>query len=126
MLIRIIMSGTAKKVVLFAFQGEVMCFAHILLNALDMQAKGYDVKVVIEGESTKLIKTFYDNPEAPFRPLYLKVKDTGLVDAVCKACATKMGSIEEAKAEDLPIKGEMSGHPSMAAYIEAGYSVITF
>ena len=38
-----------KKVALFAFNGDFKCFAHVLLNALDMKAKGYDVKVVIEG-----------------------------------------------------------------------------
>lgn len=26
-----------KKVALFAFQGEVMCFAHVLLNAFEMK-----------------------------------------------------------------------------------------
>ena len=39
----------AEKVVLVAFQGEPMCFVHVLLNALDMHERGFDVKVVIEG-----------------------------------------------------------------------------
>jgi len=29
-----------KKVAIFAFHGEMMCFAHALLNALDMKEKG--------------------------------------------------------------------------------------
>ena len=44
-----------KKVVLFAFNGEFMCFIHVLLNALEMKKKGYDVRIVIEGAATKLI-----------------------------------------------------------------------
>ena len=32
-----------KKVVLFAFNGDFMCFIHVLLNALDMHEKGYEV-----------------------------------------------------------------------------------
>ena len=44
-----------KKVVLFAFNGEPMCFVHVLLNALDMKEKGFEVRVVIEGAATKLI-----------------------------------------------------------------------
>jgi hypothetical protein len=116
-----------KQFCLFAFQGEIMCFAHVLLNALDMQDKGYNVKIVIEGSSTTLIKTFHDQKEkAPFFNLYAKVKDLKLIDAVCKACATKMGSIEEVKAENLPIVGDMNGHPSMSKYIDAGYEIITF
>ena len=44
-----------KKVVLFAFNGDFMCFIHVLLNALDMHEKSYDVKIVIEGSATKLV-----------------------------------------------------------------------
>ena len=115
-----------KKVVLVAFQGEIMCFAHVLLNGLDMYEKGYDVKIVIEGSSTKLIKNFYNDPNFPFRQQYLKIKEKKLIDAVCKACSTKMESIEEVELEGLPIKGEMSGHPSLASYIDDGYLIITF
>lgn len=32
-----------------------MSFVHVLLNVLDMNTEGYDVKIVIEGPSTKLI-----------------------------------------------------------------------
>ena len=32
-----------EKVALFAFNGELMCFIHVLLNAIDMKEKGYDV-----------------------------------------------------------------------------------
>jgi hypothetical protein len=42
-----------KKVVLFAFNGETMCFIHVLLNGLDMKANGYDIKIVIEGDGYK-------------------------------------------------------------------------
>ena len=42
-----------KKVALFAFNGELMCFIHVLLNALDMNKKGYEVKIVIEGSGPR-------------------------------------------------------------------------
>jgi len=44
-----------KKVVLFAFNGELMCFIRVLLNALDMNERGHEVKIVIEGAATKLV-----------------------------------------------------------------------
>lgn len=46
-----------KKVVLFAFNGKFMCFIHVLLNALDMNQKSYDVRIVIEGAATKFLDT---------------------------------------------------------------------
>ena len=53
-----------KKVALFVFNGDPMCFIHVLLNALDMQKKGYEGKIVIEGAAAKLIPELMkeDNP----------------------------------------------------------------
>jgi len=114
-----------KKMVLVAFNGEAMCFMHVLLNALDMDARGHDIKVIIEGAATQLI------PElgvegAPFADLYAKVREKGLIDCVCKACAAKMEGLEAAEAQGLPICGEMKGHLSLARYIEDGYEVLSF
>jgi len=114
-----------KKIVLFAFTGDVACFVHVLLNALDMKQKGYEVKIVMEGEATKLITELAD-PSKPLANLYKQVKETGLIDCVCKACAAKMGSLEAASEQWLPFCEEMSGHPSMAKYLEQGYEIITF
>jgi len=114
----------AEKVVLVAFNGEPMCFAHVLLNALDMKERGLDVKVVVEGTATKMIASLSD-PNQPFAELYERVKAANLIDCVCKACAAKMGALAAAESQGLPICGEMSGHPSLARYIQEGYRVIT-
>ncbi len=112
------------KVAFVAFEGETMCFVHVLLNALDMAEKGHDVKVVFEGAATKQIAELADASQ-PFAKLYAQVKEKGLVTAVCKACAAKMGSLDAAEAQGLPISAAMSGHPPLAEYIEAGYQIIT-
>ena len=44
-----------KKIALFVFNGDPMCFIHVLLNALDMKGKGDEAKIIIEGASVKLI-----------------------------------------------------------------------
>ena len=114
-----------KKIALVAFNGEAMCFVHVLLNALDMHARGYEVKVIIEGSATQLIPELGVDG-APFSDLYTKVREKGLIDCVCKACATKMEGLEAAEAQGLPLCGEMKGHPSLARYIEDGYEVLPF
>lgn len=45
-----------RKVAIFAFNGEEMCFIHALMNAIDMKNRGYDVKLIIEGSATRLVK----------------------------------------------------------------------
>lgn len=114
-----------KKVALFAFNGEAMCFVHVLLNALDFQAHGVDVKIIIEGSATRLVETLAD-PSQPFANLYQQVKEKGLIDCVCQACAQKMGSLQAAVAQQLSLCSELKGHPSMHRYIEQGYEIITF
>ena len=114
-----------KQVALVAFQGEAMCFVHVLLNAVDMHERGFDVKIVLEGSATKLAAEL-DDPNKPFGPLYQKVREMGLFDCVCRACANKMGVLAAIEDQGLPLCDELQGHPSLARYVEAGYQIITF
>ncbi len=91
-----------KKIALIAYDGELTCFAHVMLYALDFASKGYEVKVVIEGAATRLIAELI-RPEAPFSNLFREMVDRGL-----------------------PIDGEMKGHPSLERFVNEGYEIITF
>lgn len=113
------------KIALFAFNGDPMCFIHVLLNALDFSNKDYEIKLVIEGSATKLIPEL-DNDNHPLHNLYKKVKNQVLLVGACKACARKMGTLQAAEAQGLHILEDMSGHPSMENFIEQGYRIITF
>ena len=114
-----------KKVALFAFNGDLMCFIHVLLNGLDMKEKGYEVKIIIEGAATKLIPELAKE-ENPMFNLYQKAKKQDLFEGVCRACSVKMNTLESAKNEGLPILDDMSGHPGMSRYLKDGYQVVTF
>ena len=111
------------KVAVFAFNGEPMCFVHAMLYAEEMHSKGHDVKLIIEGSATKLVKELAD-PGVQFHSLYAKVKELGVIDCVCMACSKKMGAYDSAVEQGLPICGEMKGHPSLLKYVEAGYKTI--
>ena len=112
-----------NKTAIFAFRGNPICFVHVLLNAIDLHDRGRAVKIILEGEATKLIIDLR-KPEHPLHALYEKVKKLELIDAVCRACAIKMGALEAAEAEGLKIADEMSGHVGMAPYIEKGYAIV--
>ena len=113
-----------NKTAIFAFKGNAICFVHVLLNGLDLHDKGGDVKVILEGEATKLIAELRTG-EHPLHALYNKAKNLGLIDAVCRACAIKMGTLEAAEEEGLRIVENMAGHAGMAPYIEGGYAIVT-
>ena len=114
-----------NKVVLFAFNGDLMCFIHVLLNALDMYEKGSEVKIVIEGSATRLVPELAKDGN-PLFSLYKKAKSLDLIEGVCKACSNKMGTLGAAQAEGFALLDDMNGHPGMIGYLEEGYEVITF
>jgi hypothetical protein len=114
-----------KKILLVAFQGQAMCFIHVLLNGLELSAKGHQCKIIVEGEATKLIPEI--SREGHFlNGLYRQMLDKGLLAGVCRACSAKMQVLEEIQKAGLPLLDDMSGHPGMANYIEQGFEIINF
>ena len=114
-----------KKFALFVFNGDPMCFIHVLLNALDMKAKNHEARIILEGSSVKLIPELV-KPENPLNGLWKKCLDAGLVEGVCKACSTKLGTLDAAKEQGFTLLDDMAGHPGMAGYRDNGYEIITF
>ena len=114
-----------EKLALFAFNGDFLCFIHVLLNAINMQEKGHDVKIIMEGSATRLIPEIAQEGN-PMLALYRKAKEQHLIDGACKACSSKMNVAEAVEKEGLPFLDEMSGHPSMSRYIDNGYRIIVF
>jgi hypothetical protein len=113
------------KNALFVFNGNPMCFVHVLLNALDMKARGIETRIVLEGESVKLVPELA-RAESPLNGLWLKARQEDLVEGVCMACAKKLGTFEDAKGQGLALLADMSGHAGMAAFQEKGFTIITF
>jgi hypothetical protein len=114
-----------KKIALFAFQGDPMCFIHVLLNALDLKAKGHELRIILEGAATTLMPEMARD-ESPLFRLYRQAKEQGLFEGACRACSTKLNVVEAVELEGLPLLGDMSGHPSMSQYVEKEYEIITF
>ncbi len=127
-----------NKYVFFVFNGDPLCFIHVLLNSLDLKAKGHDVVLVIEGGAVALVGPLSGGPglddlkkakPAMFDLLaanFKMVRGEGMISAVCRACSKQLGVLEAVENSGLPLSGEMSGHPAMSSYIAEGYSIVTF
>jgi hypothetical protein len=114
-----------QKIALFAFNGEAMCFMHVLLNGLNLIEKGFEAKLVIEGAATKLIPEMA-NAESPLNRLYEKARTAKLIEGACRACSAKMGTLQAAEAQGIRLLDDLSGHPSMSSYLAEGFQIITF
>ncbi len=114
-----------KKLMLVAFNGDQMCFVHVLLNALDMAERSHEVGVILEGASTGLIPEL-ERTGHFLHDFWLNARDKGLIEGACRACSNKMGTLKAAEEAGLALLGDMSGHPSLGNYIEKGFQIITF
>jgi len=114
-----------EKVVLFAFRGDPLCFIHVLLNGLDLKQRGQEGRIVLEGEAVTLMGPMSESGHF-LNPLYQKARDAGLIYGACKACATKLDALDSIEKEGIPLVGDMANHPSMGAFTEKGYRIITF
>ena len=114
-----------KKILFFAFRDNPLCFIHVLLNSLDLAKQGMEGKIILEGEAVTLVPLMAD-PSHFLHPLYLQVRQQGLIIGACRACSLKLKVADAIEKEGIPLIGEMFGHPAMSHYINTGYSILTF
>ncbi len=114
-----------KKNVIFAFRGDPLCFVHVLLNGIDLHERGREGLIVIEGDAVTLIPKMAA-PDHFLHGLYKKAKALGILHGACRACSLKLKVDKDIEKENIPLIGDMSGHPSMGSFMEKGYEVITF
>ncbi len=111
-----------KKYLIYAMQGEEMCFMHVLMNALDLNQAGHEVKIIFEGASVKLAPVL----ERKKHVLYVQAKEKDLIAGVCKACSSSLSVMEEVEKTGLPLLDDMNGHAGIRPFVEEGYEVIVF
>jgi len=107
------------------FNGDPMCFIHVLLNAKDWNDHGHEVSIIVEGTATKLVPELA-NEDNPMHKLWEKAKKDGLVAGACRACSQKLSVMDDIKSQGIDLLEGIAGHPSMVQYQEKGFEVITF
>ncbi len=110
-----------KKILFYGMTGEKMCFQHVFMNAIDLHNVGFEVKIILECASVKLVSIF----EEENNPLYNKAKSLKLIAGVCLACSKVLGVYDKNVLSNLPMLDDMNGHAGMKNYLEQGYEVIS-
>lgn len=111
-----------KKYLIYAMEGQEMCFLHVLMNAKDLMARGHEVKVIIEGAACKLPSILVQKGN----PLFSALSQDGTIAGVCEACSRVLGVYDENTKLELTMLSDMQGHAGMAPYVSEGYEVIVF
>jgi hypothetical protein len=97
---------------------------HTLIWALDAVERGSAARIVLEGAAPQWLLVL-PNAGHPQHGLYRRVKEKGLIDAVCRACAVQANAVAAAEAEGLRLVNDAAGHVSLVPYAEAGYRIVT-
>jgi hypothetical protein len=104
---------------------EAPCrLVHTFIWAIDITNQDGQARIIFEGASPAWLPEL-TNPDHPHHRLYQKIKEHGLIAAVCQACAMQADALEAAQAEGLLVVNDASGHVSLAPYMEAGYTILT-
>lgn len=115
-----------KKFVIFvhAKEDEGAKAAHALIYAKELHEAGIQVRIVFDGAGVKSLAAFAENTERPTHQLYLHLKGLGVIAGVCEFCSTQMGVLESIQATGIPQLNEINGHPSIARYVNEGFTPI--
>lgn len=110
---------------MFIFTDRADTFAHAVLNALDMFERDMDVRVVLDGRATRVLKKA-GKASDPVGFLLSEALGASLVDCVCQSCADRYRTLDAAVQMNLPLTEPAQGHPSIADYLAQGYEILTF
>lgn len=108
------------KHLFYLMSNDKMYLLHAFWNALDLAAKGGEVKIIFEGAAVKAPIEMKDNPA------YQNALAGGLVAGVCLGCAEMMKVKGEIEALGLTLLADMNNHAGISPYTEKGYAVLVF
>ncbi len=125
------MNPTMPRKFLFVLFSDDACRQnHAFMYALDLHAKGYQVRVLLEGPATALINALNDS-DSHTGELLRRTKNAGLLAGACarasQGCATADASRNvHARAEQAAIQllGDMDGHAAIEPFLREGYEMI--
>lgn len=112
-----------SKYVLFVHAGpnELARALHALLYAHELAQVGIPSRLVFDGAATVWLREL-SNPEHKYHGLFRRVLDAGLVDAACAYCANAFQVVEAVQAAGVPLVDTAGGHPSLAGYLQNGWT----
>lgn len=111
-----------EKFLIYAMEGKKMCFLHALMNAKQLSEAGKEVKIILEGQAVSLPKELEEGKN----PLYLALKEKGMIHGVCLACSKQLGADEDNLAFGLTMLNDMNGHAGILSFVEDGYQTLVF
>jgi predicted peroxiredoxin len=120
----------ARKMLFVVFSGDACRQNHALMYALDLHAKGHEVKVVIEGEATRMMSEI-GAPESRTGTLLRQACEARIVSGACARASAGCASDDPARnvtavarSHGIGLLSELDGHASIEPFVREGYELV--
>ncbi len=118
-----------RKLLFVVFTNEPCKRNHAFMQALDLEARGTQVRLLLEGEATRCLA----EREGRFGALFAAALDRGLLVGACRTAAGGCSTGDPgrdvaaiASEQGLPLLDDMDGHASLGPYVAEGYELVVF
>ncbi len=119
-----------RKLLFLLFAEDTCRQRHAFMYALDLNKKGYDTKIVLEGAATKCLSEL-SNTDSTFAKLFAEAKKRNMLAGICSTAAQGCGVpgravLDIAKDEGLTALADLDGHAGIEPFVRDGYEIVVF
>lgn len=120
-----------RKFLFIVFTSDDCKRNHALLYALDLHKKGYETKLILEGDATQAL-TQLNEATSTFAKLLVQAQQAGVLAGTCQTasggckCEGTSEALKAAQANNIALLHDMDGHPGIEPFLREGYEVLIF
>ncbi len=121
---------STRKLLFVLFSGDACRQNHALLYALDLHEKGHSVKLVLEGEATRILGELGAS-EARRGMLLRRACAAGIVAGACERASSGCASedparkvADVARSHGVALLSGLEGHASIEPFVREGYEIV--
>jgi hypothetical protein len=125
------MANSKKRKLLFLLFSDDACRQnHALMYGIDLYQKGHEVKILIEGQATRVLNEITD-PDSHTGELLRQAHKIGIVAGTCARASSGCSSndparnvAEIARAHGIDLLSDMDGHAGIESFVHDGYEIV--
>jgi hypothetical protein len=119
-----------RKLLFVLFSADACRQNHALMYALDLHEKGHAVKLILEGEATRMLGEI-GAPGSRRGTLLRQACDAGIVAGACERASSGCASedptrkvAEVARSRGVGLLSGLDGHASIEPFVREGYELV--
>lgn len=120
-----------RKLLFLVFADDACRQNHALRHALDLRRSGHEVKLVLEGQATRMLSQLGGGSATG--GLLAQARAEGIVAGACARASAGCSSgdpardvAQLARAAGIALLSDLDGHAAIEPFVREGYEIVTF